>query len=86
MCAMTAPAQPSSFPPCEDCGGTQVGGLRLTGTHHVGLDPAARVQWLEPLLGLNAVVCLTCTRVRFFADNMYKLHDAAQRHPEWFVW
>ncbi|RRO18175.1 hypothetical protein EIL87_07980 [Saccharopolyspora rhizosphaerae] len=76
---------PSSFPQCELCGGTFVGGLALTSHHEVGVHPRRKTQWL-PMSGLSAVVCLGCGNAKFFASQLDKLRKHAQKRPDHFDW
>lgn len=83
---MTNPPVQSRFPQCELCGGTFVGGLGLTGAHKMGLHPHRKTLWANPMSSLSAVVCLGCGNAKFFTDDLAKIREHAQRHPEDFVW
>ena len=82
---MTATSE-RRLPPCEDCGGIQVGNLKVTSQQYVGLHPAGRTLWSRPMFGLYAAVCLNCARVKLFAGNVEKLRESSREHPDWFTW
>ena len=75
-----------SLPPCENCGGPQVGGLDVVSQHGVGIHPTARTLWSRPLSGLNAVVCLNCGLTKLFTSHLAKLREEADKHPDDFSW
>ncbi len=74
------------LPPCENCGGSQVGNLEVVSSYHVGLHTVGRTMMWSPLSSLNAVVCLSCGLTKLFAGNLGKLREEAQKHPERFGW
>ncbi|GAA4219251.1 hypothetical protein GCM10022220_55340 [Actinocatenispora rupis] len=74
------------MPPCESCRGQQVANLGLTGQHTNGLHPNSRSLGFRPMSTLSATVCLNCGRTTFYADDLAKIREAAQRHPDWFTW
>lgn len=85
MGAMNAPGRSSSYPPCEDCGGVQVGNLQLGSGQGLGLWPRGH-KVRGDLLPLMAVVCTACARVKFFVDSVHTLRDSLEKHPDWYQW
>ena len=85
MGGMTASGQPSRFPPCEDCGGVQVGNLQLGTGNGLGLWPRGH-KARGDLLPLLAVVCTACGRVKFFVDSVHELQESMRKHPDWYTW
>jgi hypothetical protein len=73
------------IPPCSACGGQRVGNIRLIG-QVVGLQPAGKTIWTEPMSQINAVVCLNCGLTDIYAAGLDKIREAAQEHPDWFTW
>ncbi|MGI5220336.1 hypothetical protein [Nocardia sp. CA-290969] len=80
------PPDPVALPPCELCGGRQIGNLAVMGQHHVGIHPAGRTLWMSPLSRLSAVTCLTCGHTKLFAMNLEKIRAEATQNPERFRW
>lgn len=83
---MTTAHPAPQLPPCELCGGPQVGNLGVKSHYHVGIHPHGRQLWSKPLSTLSAVVCLHCGHTKLFADDLAKVRDEAERHPDRFVW
>ncbi|MBQ0926558.1 hypothetical protein [Saccharopolyspora endophytica] len=83
---MTSPTPRSRYPACALCGGTFVGGMRMTSQHKTGVFPFRKRLWVNPLSTLSAVVCLGCGHTKLFADELNRLRFEAQRHPEIFDW
>lgn len=83
---MSTQQPPSSFPPCENCGGVQVGNLSVKSHYHVGLHPTGKQLWSSPLSDLNAVVCLGCGLTKFFAAHLEAVRRESSKHPERFIW
>ncbi|WP_454199789.1 hypothetical protein [Nocardia sp. Marseille-Q1738] len=77
---------PPRIPQCELCGGPQIGNLRLVSQYHVGIHPNSRNLWAKPLSALNAVMCLRCGHTMFFAAELAKVQEEAEKHPERFTW
>jgi hypothetical protein len=40
--------------------------------------------FLHPLTGFRTLVCTACGYTTFYADNLQKLNQEVQRHPEDF--
>lgn len=80
---MTAQNRGGTLPPCESCGGTQVGDLSVKG---VGMHPARKTLWGQPLTGLTAVVCLNCGLTKLLASQLAAVRSEASEHPENFRW
>lgn len=81
---MSQPA--STMPPCENCGGQQVGNLDVVSQQAVGIHPSGRAIWSHPLSALGAVVCLNCGLTKFFATQLDAIRTEAQKKPEDFAW
>lgn len=82
---MTFP-NPEGLPPCELCGGRQVGNLSVVSQYHVGIHPAGRQLWGKPLSRLSAVTCLTCGHTKMFATDLDKIRAEATKRPGAFRW
>lgn len=83
---MAIPHPPSRLPACELCGGPQIGNLGLVTQQHVGIHPNARMLGAKPLSTLSAIVCLSCGHTKFFAAELAKVREEAEKHPERFMW
>jgi hypothetical protein len=81
---MSQPA--STMPPCENCGGQQVGNLELVSQQTLGIHPAGRSLWSRPLSSLGAVVCLNCGLTKFFATELAAIRSESQKKPQDFTW
>jgi hypothetical protein len=76
----------STLPPCENCGGQQVGNLEVVSQQTVGIHPVDRALWSRPLSSLNAVVCLNCGLTKFFAAQLHAIRAETQKKPQDFTW
>ncbi|GAA1157780.1 hypothetical protein GCM10009630_64950 [Kribbella jejuensis] len=81
---MSQPA--STMPPCENCGGQQVGNLEVTSQQAVGIHPIGRNLWSRPLSPLAAVACLNCGLTKLFAADLEALRKETQKNPQDFTW
>lgn len=77
---------PPTLPPCEMCGGTQVGNLVVRSQYHVGAHPRDKTLWARPLTGLDVVACLNCGHAKLFVDNLPEVRSEVSEHPENFRW
>lgn len=77
---MESHTQPSSFPPCPECGGRRIG--TRTGTYVVLIRQGAAFE--HPISKFRTLVCTTCGYTNFYADNLQKLNQEVQQHPEDF--
>lgn len=76
----------STMPPCENCGGQQVGNLDVVSQQAVGIHPTGRALWSRPLSPLAAVVCLNCGLTKLFASDLEAIRKEAQNKPHDFTW
>jgi predicted nucleic-acid-binding Zn-ribbon protein len=77
---MDSHAQPSSFPPCPECGGRRIG---TRAGAHVAL--VRQGETFEHLIsGFRALVCTACGYTNFYADNLQKLNQEMKQHPDDF--
>lgn len=75
-----------TMPPCENCGGQQVGNLDVVSQQAVGIHPTGRALWSHPLSQLAAVVCLNCGLTKLFATALDAIRSEAQEKPKDFIW
>lgn len=83
---MSTQSQGTTFPPCELCGGSQVGNLSVKSHQHVGAHPNGKSLWSAPLTRLSVVACLNCGHAKLFASDLDALRNEASEHPERFSW
>jgi hypothetical protein len=80
---MTPFSQQPTIPPCAACGGRRVTGKD---TIHLGLGEVRLTAGNTPLAGTAVVVCTNCGQITLYADNLARLHEAIQKHPDHFRW
>lgn len=76
----------STLPPCEMCGGSQVGNLSVKSQYYVGAHPRNKAFLARPLTGLNLVACLDCGYAKLFVDDLHALRKETSEKPENFRW
>lgn len=81
---MTESVPAQTLPPCELCGGSQIGGLSVMAEHSIGIY-ALRSVFSRRLAPLSAVVCLRCGHTKLFAQGLDNLHTEVEKHPDWFT-
>lgn len=82
---MSSSGQAATLPPCDSCGGAQVGNFHVVGKSGVGVHPAGK-SWWKPMAGLDATVCVECGQVRLAVRNLEKFRQETQKNPEAFRW
>lgn len=73
-------AQQPTLPPCPECGGRRVGtrcGQRM-------MLIRQGETWQHDITSFRALVCITCGYTNLYADNLSKLNQEVENHPEDF--